>query len=502
VLGTLATYIASALSIVINLITIPLALTYFGVERYGAAVIVSTLLVYLTVVGLGVPMSAGVLAALAISARGRRAVIGRCLVIVSVISVGALFAFLLALNSYDVLALLGEIPSAYAVEVRAALLVAGGFFFLYFPLGLVLSGFAAAQLVHVERVYATAITVSNLAALLATRLLGGGLELYFGLSGGLALAISVVGSVHFLLGGRNGCAGDAERPRGAPTDSVGTRLILSSSLRFLLISIASMLVWNTDNIVISHIFGMADVTAYAVTFRVITVTFTLFTGLNVALAPMYSAAHARADYQWLQEAYHRITGVVPVLGGFVWLGSLAFAQTAINVWAGPAAFGGRLMVLAIGGYGYVLSLVHSHATLMTSMNFTERAVLFAWSEGLVNLGLTIPLAWWLGPGGVALGTLIASLSTVFWLIPVEVYLRTDRRVRFRYEQVVRHFCVSLLPAVTALVVTERLSESPIARLAVGVAVLAAYLGGSWVGMPADIREFIKSRLNLRWLIAA
>ena len=90
------------------------------------------------------------------------------------------------------------------------------------------------------------------------------------------------------------------RPRLALLDlSTGPRTAASGS-GFFLIQIAGAVVFSSDNLVVSHYLGAAQVTPYSVTWRLVGLTAMLQSLVFPALWPAYAEAYARGDYAWMR----------------------------------------------------------------------------------------------------------------------------------------------------------------------------------------------------------
>jgi len=82
--------------------------------------------------------------------------------------------------------------------------------------------------------------------------------------------------------------------------------------------------------------------------------------VNSAIFPMYGKAVGLKQWDWIQRTYGKSTQLLPIMGGLIWIGSIAFLKEIIYIWVGTKAYSGILVVFALGGYGYLLSMVHLH----------------------------------------------------------------------------------------------------------------------------------------------
>lgn len=493
-LGTSSSYAGVLITNLFAVVTVPVTLNYFGADRYGALALVMTLVNYLSVTNFGIPTACAVLAAKSLDRREQLAIICRSFLLIAGIALAVLALFLTVAGYPGWVAVLGKIPLVIFTEVRRAAFWTAVLFLLNLLTAPFLAGFIAIQKVHVERFYATLVTNSYVVALAGTILLKGNLADFAIARGALVLLCGCAGACHFLFGYRENRAIMSDGWRHVlqtPASQESTaHAILASGGRMFVVGLASLLVWQTDNLVISHFYGVGAVTPYQVTFKLITMLFIIFTAVNPAISPHYGRAWAGGDTAWIDGTYNQIARVSSILGGLVWVGSIAFAETVIDIWTGPASFGGAMVVFFLGGYGYLLSLVSVHAALLSSLNLVRNLPRISWLEAGVNLPLSLLLVRWLGVGGVALGTFVASLTTVFWLIPREIDRRTEGQIRFDHRSLLREFLVVITPAVLAVLMVNRFMPSGVSRLLVNALVVAAYLLASYLRLPDSMRTLV------------
>lgn len=493
-LGTSATYACQAITVLVGFLSVPISLRYFGTEIYAAMVVISTITTYLGITNFGLPTAVATLGAKALDEIEQARIFIKSFALLVGFTVIALMAFTLATFVPSWIAVLGKIPSGLSAEIERAAIWAALLFLANLPFTLAGPGFTALQKVHWSRIYDILTVLVSFAALLAA--VSWKLDLTgFMIARGLAtLAISIVATMHlaFELTKTPGIKGLPLRQLWAPPSQEEFRMgaIFLTGTRLFLVGSAAMIVWHIPNLVISNFLSLSAVTPYAVTFRLVTINFALFTTLNVALNPMYGSAFARKDYSWISRTYNDIAGINQILGGLVWLGSLMFAQDIIHWWVGPHGDAGLLCVFAFGAYGYCLSLVHTHSGILTSTNRIRNIVAIGWSEALMNLALSLLLLRFFGIGGVALGMFLGAATTVFWMLPREISRQTDGAIAYDWSKDASYFCAILAPCLLAALLIQWAELAPMGKTLCNAVLLSIYAGSCYMRLPQKIKDHI------------
>lgn len=82
-----------------------------------------------------------------------------------------------------------------------------------------------------------------------------------------------------------------------------TKSLLSLGYKFFIIQIAVVVIFYTDNIIITQLFGASEVTTYNVAFRYFNAASTIFA---IAITPYWSAfteAYTKGDTTWMEQSY-------------------------------------------------------------------------------------------------------------------------------------------------------------------------------------------------------
>ena len=427
--GSTTALLGRVLSIVINLISLPLTVRYLGKLEYGIWVTVSTSVTMLAVLDLGIAstLTNSISKAFAADdeAMARRYFATALWMTTGVVLALALIAAAVfpLIDWASVFHLAEGSPLATATRWSVGLCV--GFFLLNLPLTLanrVLSGY---QENHIANKFAMLNSVLGLIAIVLTVCVHGGLV-------ALTLAYCAATLLGTLL--MNAWLSFLHRPGIKPAPSavdwrIGRELFGQGSLFFVL-QLAGLAVFNTDNLIIAHFLGPQEVTPYSVAWRLCGYASMFQSLLNPTVWPAYSEAYFRGDLDWIRRQYSRI-----MRGSVLFVGAAAIVigftgRFVIRIWAGQAAVPGRLLLWCMCVWVVILSVTVNQAMLMAA---TERLRVQAVSSTIAAIANLVLSILWVQRIG-ALGVLLATLTTYTVFILAPQWWETARILRGQYMQ--------------------------------------------------------------------
>ena len=198
--------------------------------------------------------------------------------------------------------------------------------------------------------------------------------------------------------------------------------LLNLGIKFFIIQIAVVIIFSTDNMIITQILGPEHVTPYQITFKL----FSVFTmGATIIMAPLWSAytdAFARKDFDWIKKVLKKmIFLMIPLIIGVITM--VVLAQQIIFFWMGNRVEVPLSLIILMGIFIIISVWSNIFAYLLNGINDINLQLGTAIVAGLVNVPLSIYFAKYLnlGSNGVILGTII-SLSIFAVLGPVHIYL--------------------------------------------------------------------------------
>ena len=395
-------------SVGVSLVTVPILLSYLGVERYGVWLTVTAGVAWLGLLQFGLaPSLVNRLSQL----EDGEAATGRQLVSTSFwLALGLAVAALVPLAALLQFASWSEIfnvdPGPLASDARAVTALVWLGFAISLPGGIATAVLRARQEGYVANAWELAGAAVRLLVITALVAADAGLV-------GLAAGITVTGLLVNvgLMGQTFVRSFPTLRPSRRSFDARVGGALLKTGVAFTGIGIAALVISYTDVIVITQLFGPAQVPPYAIAYSLLALFVSLEFAVLDAAWPAYSEAAARGDWQWVSDAHRRVTRLL--IGGSVAFATLivALGEPVIRFWAGPDATppGGLLPV--IGAIALIQAYQLAHGRLLTSLGHVRTNTVLGLLNAAINLPLSIALATQFGVTGVAIGTLVGYALT-------------------------------------------------------------------------------------------
>lgn len=413
----MATAFAQGVSLLTSLVSIPLTLNYLGLERFGMWLTISSIIAFFGFADLG--MGAGLLNAVA-DAHGRddraaaREYVSSAFYMLCVLALvlGVVFFSLYPRIDWHMVLNVSS-PQAVA-ESGTAVAVLAVCFLLGIPLGVVNRTRMGYQQGFLNTLWQASGNLLGLAAILVSINLRAGLpQLVLAMAGTPVLVTYLSGAYLFYK----------ERPWLRPNRRAvqmpAVQQILRLGTLFFVLQIAGALGFQTDNLIIAHFLGAAQVSQYAVPMRLFSIIPMM---LGLALTPLWPAyveAIARHDVEWVQRTFRRFLGVslaVSLMFVAILLGASSFI---LRIWVGDSIQPTWTLLLGLGGWALLNSISGSLAMLFNAANAIVFQIILALSMGITNLVLSIVLVQWIGLPGPVYGSIIAVLLCS--IIPAWLY---------------------------------------------------------------------------------
>jgi len=318
---------------------------------------------------------------------------------VSVLAGAALAVVCFRVNWMRVFNVSAGVPSA---EVRNTVVVAAALMLLGLPCNLAGKVLAGYQELHRNNYAVCGGAIASLMGLALGIALHVSMPVLFAMSVG-CLTFASLGTLIFVITWSKPWL----RPRPQLIDSSATRDLFLSGASFFLIQVAAVVVFSSDNVIVSHYLGAAEVTPYSVTWRLVGLTTVLQSLIFPALWPAYAEAYARRDYLWIRQTFSwTMKGTVLLNLACVLLLVIA-GRSLIRIWAGLAAVPSTYLLLAMGVWAIINGFMSVESCLLAALNRTRAQAILSILAAVLNIALSIALVRHMGSLGVIGGTILS-----------------------------------------------------------------------------------------------
>ena len=492
--GLSFSYVEYIIGIAAPIITMPIALGYFGVELYGLWLVVNSFIVFLQFTDLGINLSSQNEISFSSEIHKQAEIIKKSfLILFGISTIILVLVWCLHMFSDDWAYVIGIIPEGMYNQIENIILVMIVYFAITFPLKLSMSIFKALQQMHWASIYQVVIRIISIFALIITIVFKYDLFVYAVLICTGQIIVTVVSTVHLWYSNRqlfrevfNGQSGKVKYAD-----------LLSNGFKFFNMSVSTLIILNAGNIIINHSLGPAYVTPFAISFRLFYMGIQLTNSIGVVLWPMYAKAKGIADWSWINSTYKSSMIIHTRLGAMLFLGGILFAEPIIDIWVGPELFPGFVFIYCIGAWSYMTSYAGGVLSLLNAIGPTIVQVGIQWFYAIIYIGLSLLMIDKYGINAVAFALFIGVTLNYISLPYTYVKARTKGHVYYNLSNIVLHFVIILVPSVILSEIIRR-SLSSLQYLITAIGLFIIFVLVSLISVPKAQKALILGTIrNMR-----
>ncbi|OIQ89292.1 putative membrane protein EpsK [mine drainage metagenome] len=196
--------------------------------------------------------------------------------------------------------------------------------------------------------------------------------------------------------------------------------LLSVGMQFFTIQLAVLVIFTTDKMLITQLFGPQFVTQYEVVFKLFSLIILAHTLISAPLWSAYTDAYHRNDMAWIKSMLSKqlriLCGLVIVVFAFAIL-----AKPIISVWIGPDIEVATPLVIAMAIFVTVSSWNNVFAMFVNGTGKIKPQLYTAVAAMFLNIPLAILFAKYfsLGVSGIVLATSVSLLLAAV-VLPIQV----------------------------------------------------------------------------------
>lgn len=412
-----ATGLLQGINVVVGLLLVPMIIHYVNPTQYGIWVTLGSIVSWVAVfdLGLGNGLRNKLTEALARNDQTlARAYVSTAYASLLIIVGGVYFIFLMIRPLVDWAKVLNA-PASLSDELMLLVLLVFSFFSLQFVLRLIINMLYADQRPAWNSLVNVSSNILALVLLLVLTLTTRGSLVYLGavMSGLPVLVLSVVSVLHFR--GRF-CK---LKPSLKSVDFAYCGNLMGLGLRFFIIQLFGLIIFSTDYIIISQLYGPAEATPYNIAFKYFGLVSVVF--ISVVLTPYWSAytdAYTKDDFVWIRQETTKLLRLWSVLFIVVTI-MVALSSVVYQIWIGDVVQVPFELSVFMGLFVLVFTLNSIFAGFINGAGKVQLRMYAVTFAGLLNIPLSIFLAKGLqmGLSGVIFATtLCIMLDTILCII--------------------------------------------------------------------------------------
>lgn len=396
--------------VLVNLLAIPITIRYLGAESFGIWTTITTALTMLLVLDLGIANSLTNFISEAY-ARNDHEHASRytttALAVMTCIAglLGIVGWFLWPHMHWDALFHVSSAiqPGTVSRAVAAAFII----FLIDLPSRLAVKVLGGYQELRTANIFAIVGSILNLAGIVLMVKLRAGLTAMVACTTGALVGADLL-CLLWLINVHKPWL----RPRIAHLDRSAARRMMQMGTEFFILQIAGLVVFNSDNLVIAHYLGPAEVAPYSVAWRLVGYAAMVQSLLIPALWPAFSEAFERGDMAWVRQTFRRTMWItMGTAFGFSVLFALA-GRWIIRVWATNAAVPSQTLMLMMCVWVIISTLMNNTAVVLFAKGETRLQAWLGLFAAALNLALSILAVQHIGSVGVILGTILSYLAVL------------------------------------------------------------------------------------------
>lgn len=242
---------------------------------------------------------------------------------------------------------------------------------------------------------------------------------------------------------------------GIPSWEIISRMT-GPSIRWSIMGLGAILILHSSSVVIAAKLGPVAIPPYEAVSRIVMTLMTLSLYIVTSSSPFISAAHAASDRESVVLLIMRNIRVsmwsVAVLSAYFAI----FCEEIISVWLGPEFFPGWNVVWTL----LVMVILETHHVTLAAATMASGRVVFAHIAviaGILNIVLAVVLVEFLGLWGIALAVMFAQLFTNNWYAPYVTFRVFDLPKMLYYKQVLVMFMLVFGLSLAANILTIKWS---------------------------------------------
>lgn len=191
--------------------------------------------------------------------------------------------------------------------------------------------------------------------------------------------------------------------------------LIKLGLQFFVIQISALIMFTTDNLIITQLFGPASVTTYNIAYKYFYLAPMVF---NVMIAPFWSAiteAYIKDEFEWIRISMRKLMLIWGMISSVV-IVMIIFSDFAYQIWVGEEIQVPYLLSLLTGIFVIIVNWNNIFSYFINGVGKVRLQFYYSIIVAVLNIPLSVFLAreCGLGIAGVILATNICLIFASIW----------------------------------------------------------------------------------------
>lgn len=192
--------------------------------------------------------------------------------------------------------------------------------------------------------------------------------------------------------------------------------ITGLGFKFFVIQIAGVVLFSTDNFIISRLFGPEDVVPYNVAFKYFSIVTMAYTIIITPYWSSFTEAYAKKDFEWIKKSVFNIQKIW-LLIPLSLIGMIFLSNWFYKFWVGDKVLVPISLSVAMALYFALLSYNMIYSNFINGIGKIKLNLIFSLISMIINIPLSVYFGKYLGwgPTGVILATCFCLLYALPFL---------------------------------------------------------------------------------------
>ena len=405
----LASFLIKGLTVAISLLLVPLTITYINPTRYGIWLTLSSIIGWFAFfdIGFGNGLRNKFAESIALGEHEKaRIYVSTTYAVLSLIIAGVLLLFF-CINPFLDWSKILNTPSGMAGELSLLALIVFVFFCIRLELQLLITVLNANQQPAKASLFDLFGSLFSLIIIFILTKTTSSNLVYLGTALGLAPVLVLFASSTWYY--------THDYKRYAPSFKYVkfsfARDLMTLGLKFFLLQVAGVILYQTTNIIIARIFGPAEVTPYNISYKYFSIISMLMGIMMIPFWSAYTEAWIKDDIEWIKNSLKKLK-LLWVLLSILTIIMLVFANLFFRIWVGKEIKVPISISVILAVY-VIMNAWTTRYTLFLNGTGKIKLQLYLSVMGMIlNIPMSVYLGRKIGIAGVLLSTVILCFINV------------------------------------------------------------------------------------------